>query len=263
MTRASANRFQLQALRRAIKPFRVHFFSRLRSTNDHAAKLRRSKRLYAPAIVLAARQTKGRGRGENVWHSGTGSLTVTFVLPADPALPPHQVPLIAGLAVYRALVEVLAQSAPAVAGLKLKWPNDLWHDDLKIAGLLCERVDGADLVGVGLNVNLDTTEIPSSLRHKLTSLAGIVGRGLVLQDVLATMAREIDKLLLKRDFTSFSSLLRQYNGVHALSGRSLRVTEPGGEVVRGVCEGLDAEGRLLVRTPQRLRRIVAGHVELS
>jgi len=265
------NHFRLDSLRKQLKPFRLYFFTRLRSTNDHAVSLRRAGRLYCPAIVLAGRQIAGRGRSGNAWWSGPGSITVTFAIPSDDRIAPHRVPLIAGLAVHRALRELitptpagsdLSPQVSAYSGIQLKWPNDIWHDGLKLAGLLCERIDGADLIGLGLNVNVDIDDIPSSLRHRVTSLRAVVGREISLQTVLTAIAKQLDKLLLKREFGSFGAILPEYNRFHVLAGRRVCVTEPGGGVVQGPCEGLDAEGRLLVRTPQKLFRVVAGHVEL-
>src|SRR5690349_13461768 len=138
--------FDLANLRTHVRPFRLHWFSRVRSTNDHAARLRRAKRLFAPSIVLASRQLAGRGRGANRWWSNEKSLTLTFVLPIAEHLQPQQIPLIAGLAVRNALEEI-----SGVVSIQLKWPNDLLHDDRKLAGLLCERAQNADLIGVGIN----------------------------------------------------------------------------------------------------------------
>lgn len=249
------NRFRLDSLKKQLKPFRLYFFTRLRSTNDHASRLRRAGKLYCPAVVLTNHQLAGRGRGGNTWWSGDGSLTATFAVPTDERIAPHHVPLVAGVAVHRAL----SRFDP---GFQLKWPNDLLHDGLKVAGLLCERVQGADLVGIGLNVNIDLSDITPSLRHRITSLQAVVGAQIPLQTVLTSISTELDKLLLKKEFGSFGAILPEYNRVHALTGRRLRITEPGDNVVSGVCEGLDAEGRLLVRTRTRICRIVAGHVEM-
>src|SRR4051795_6682011 len=93
-----ASSYSLDRLRAGLKPFRLHFFPTLRSTNDHAATLRKRGDLFAPAVVLTARQTAGRGRGTNTWFSAPGSLTVTFVLAEHETFAPHHLPLAAGLA---------------------------------------------------------------------------------------------------------------------------------------------------------------------
>ena len=91
----------------------------------------------------------------------------------------------------------------------------------------------------------------------------LAGRTIPLGDVLTAMASELAKLLLQKDYGSFSAILREYHRVHALAGRTVRITEPGAAgAVTGTCEGLDAEGRLVLRTSAGPRRIVAGHVEL-
>src|SRR5687767_10347096 len=101
-------------------------------------------------MVLTGHQLAGRGRGSNTRWSGGECITVTFVFPIDENVSPHQLPLIAGLAVRNAAAELTGED-----GIQLKWPNDLLFRDRKLAGLLCERVHKADLIGLGLNVNLD------------------------------------------------------------------------------------------------------------
>jgi biotin-(acetyl-CoA carboxylase) ligase len=165
--------FPIASLRQRLKPFKLHWYPTVGSTNSKAIELRQAKKLFAPAIVLTARQTAGRGRGTNRWHAPPGVLTVTFAIPASDQIDPHHVPLIAGLAVRDACAEL---GAPEVG---LKWPNDLWHEDRKLAGLLCERIDGVDLIGVGLNVTLNADEFPPMLRAKITSLE--IASGLTAQ----------------------------------------------------------------------------------
>lgn len=253
------NAFQLTPLRNALKPFRLYFYTRLRSTNDHAAVLRRARKLYAPAVIVAATQTAGRGRGSNSWWSGKGSLTVTFCLPVDERLPPHHVPLLAGWALREA-----CGSLTGLTSIRMKWPNDLWENDLKLAGLLCERLDGLDLIGIGLNVNVVTADIPGSLRHRVTGLEAIAGRTLAMNDVLTGIAHSIDRWLLRRTAETFASMLGQYDDAHALHGRRVRIYEPGNDrPTVGLVQGLDAEGRLILRSGDTLSRIVAGHVELA
>jgi BirA family biotin operon repressor/biotin-[acetyl-CoA-carboxylase] ligase len=259
--RTPANHFHPDDLRASVKPFRLHFFPRLRSTNDHAARLRRQKRLFAPAIVLTARQTAGRGRGKNTWWSGDGSLTVTFAMPVVDHLEPHQVPLIAGLAVRQALCDLAGSRE-----IRLKWPNDLVLDGGKVAGLLCERVEKVDLIGVGVNVNVDPITVPRALRRRVASLLQITDRALDMNGVVSGIARAIHARLARPHEPTFGASLREYDRYHALTGLKVAVTDHVGrtEPLSGVCVGLDGMGRLLLRDrAAKLHRVVAGHVSVA
>jgi biotin-(acetyl-CoA carboxylase) ligase len=295
--KTAANRFRVGELREAVKPFRLHFFTSLRSTNDHAAVMRRRGELFAPAVVVAARQAAGRGRGTNTWFSAAGSLTVTFVVPTHSGLSPHHVPLAAGLAVRNAAAEIAGDE-----GIGLKWPNDLYFGGGKLAGLLCERLDNIDLVGVGLNVNVPRGAVPRELRGKIVFLQQIMtrasdvipsaardpGKGSVsrgpdiprvakappgmtagagpsdLTSVLGVVARHVYQTVVRHSDTPFPLLLREYDRHHVLVGRRVRVVSGGEAALVGKCEGLDDVGRLLVRPKGgRVSRVIAGHVELA
>ncbi len=250
--------YNLASLREGLKPWRLYYFPCLRSTNDHAAELRRRGDLYAPAIVLTARQTSGRGRAGNTWFSADGCITMTFALSVEDHLAPHQLPLVAGLAVRNAAAELTGD-----ADVLLKWPNDVLWRGKKLAGLLCERVHRVDLVGVGLNVNLSPAKAPKALRERLTSLAQIAGRRLDLGDVLLTLARHVRLTLARRTDQPFAALLQEYDRHHALVGRQITVINAtDGGPVTGLCEGLDSRGRLLVRTAHQRHALMNGHVEL-
>lgn len=263
----SAVKYDLGRLHAGIKPVRVHHFARLRSTNDHAAELRRRRVLFAPAVVVAARQTAGRGRGQHTWWSGPGSVTATFAFGADTHLATHHVPLIAGLAVRDALT-VLAGDEQ----VRLKWPNDVVYCDRKLAGLLCERVGTIDLIGVGVNVNLGSAKgaagPPRGLRETAVWLSQIRGKPVDLTEVLIAVGRSLQTAFSRRGETAFSQILARYDRHHALFGRRIAVSENDGQKpLTGTCEGLDRTGRLLVRTgkgaPEAgLRHLVSGTVRL-
>lgn len=250
--------FDIPSLRERIKPFRLYWFEELGSTNDRAAELRKRGELFAPAVVLAGRQTAGRGRGDNTWWSREGSLTVTFALPVDDLIQPHQLPLIAGLAARAAAAELTADN-----GILLKWPNDLLYGGRKLAGLLCERILGADLVGIGINVNLDPAQAPPDLRDRITSLSTVRGSPVDMTDALAVLASHLRLALRRATDEPFALLLREYDAHHALLGRDVCVTAtPSDPPTCGRCEGLDDMGRLLLRTPTALHHIISGQVQL-
>jgi BirA family biotin operon repressor/biotin-[acetyl-CoA-carboxylase] ligase len=189
-------------------------------------------------------------------------LTATFVIPVHEQLSPHQIPLIAGLAVRNAVAELTASEAIA-----LKWPNDILFKGRKLAGLLCERIDKADLVGLGLNVNLDSARAPRDLRGNIASLAEVRGGApLDMTHVLATVAAHLHRLWSRGGAGQpFGAVLKEYDAHHALIGRRVSVADNGARPVSGRCEGLDEMGRLKLREPRggTLHRVVCGHVRVT
>jgi BirA family biotin operon repressor/biotin-[acetyl-CoA-carboxylase] ligase len=250
--------FDLSRLRGELKPFRLYWFPRLSSTNDHAAAMRKRGELFAPAVVLTGRQIAGRGRGANAWWSAAGVLTVTFAMPIENHLAPYQIPLAAGLAVRNAAAELSGHDSIA-----LKWPNDVLHEGRKLAGLLCERVHHVDLIGVGLNVNVEVSDAPAALRHRITSLSAIGGHSIGMTDALLAVARHLHRSLALRREHPFPAVLKEYDRHHALVGRQVRVIGSADEAaVAGICQGLDDLGRLVLRDGATTHRLIAGHVEM-
>jgi BirA family biotin operon repressor/biotin-[acetyl-CoA-carboxylase] ligase len=250
--------FDLPRLRAGLKPFKLHYFPRLKSTNDHATALRKQGKLFAPAIVLTAHQIAGRGRGSNRWWSDDGSITVTFVFPVEEHLSPHQVPLAAGLAVRDAAAELTGNDK-----VQLKWPNDVLFSGKKLAGLLCERVNKVDLIGVGLNVNTKIAKAPKALREQITSLAAIAKREIDLTDALIVLATHLHPALSRRGERLFTETLQRYDDHHALIGKTVSVTDAGTNAsISGKCAGLDSRGRLILRNRNKSHAIIAGQVRM-
>jgi BirA family biotin operon repressor/biotin-[acetyl-CoA-carboxylase] ligase len=250
-----SNRFDLARLRQQLKPFRVHYFPTVGSTSAHAAKMRKEKRLFAPAIVLTSRQTAGRGRGSNQWFSADGSLTVTFVLPIDEH-EPWQLPLIAGLAARAACAEVSGHQ-----GIMLKWPNDLLAGGKKLAGLLCQRIEKADLVGIGINVNTPIGRAPRELRGKIISLERLAGRPVDINEVLIKLAEHLRRVVRLRNEKPFAAFVEEYQKYDALAGERVQIAGENGEpAISGICQGIDDSGRLVLQCRDKVKRIIAGHV---
>lgn len=246
-----------ERLAEALRPFKLHFFSELRSTNDMAAELRRAGKLFAPAIVLTPRQTAGRGRGSNRWYSTNQCLTITYALPVEEGLMAHQLPLVAGLAVRNAAAEL--SGSPEVS---LKWPNDVIHASRKLAGLLCERISGVDLIGIGLNVN--DAPCPENQRYRSISIAEISGRALDLHEVITSVTSHLMRLMMARHSQPFAVFLEEYRQHDGLLGCEVAVSVPSATTpIHGTCEGVDRDGRLLVREGDELHRILAGSVAIT
>lgn len=206
-------------------------------------------------MVLTGHQLAGRGRGAHRWWSGPGSITVTFVLPIDEQLAPHQLPLLAGLAVRNAVAELSEDD-----GIELKWPNDLLYGGKKLGGLLCERIHKADLIGLGLNVNLGA-RLPRIVRDQARWLSEIRGGALDLTEALGVVAGHLRRMLARGAEEPFGGLLQEYDAHHALIGRRVTVIgEYDHAPFCGRCEGLDQIGRLVIRDRDKTHHVISGRV---
>jgi biotin-[acetyl-CoA-carboxylase] ligase BirA-like protein len=169
------------------------------STNDEAWK-------YPPStLVIADRQTKGRGRQGRVWESGPASnLTMSLHLPVSQKNLSQTllwVPLAAGVAAMESLVlAVDFASAPNLQPLHLKWPNDLYFADSKLGGILCEsRISGENCAGVVVGIGINLTSSPDLPDIKTASF---------LKDVLKQGVSSPTQLTAMRGFIARSWALR-------------------------------------------------------
>jgi BirA family biotin operon repressor/biotin-[acetyl-CoA-carboxylase] ligase len=244
--------------------FTVVVLDEIDSTNDEAARQLAAGRA-APFVVLARRQTLGRGRFGRSWHSeANGNLYASFAF--RPRVPPdHMQTFTLWMGVN--LCELIANFARVTPGLK--WPNDIIFDDRKAGGMLTEaRVDAdeiRDLVfGLGLNVNSLPGAWPGDLGRRAVSLAELAGGPLDLNRLTAALIGRV--LLAYSGFVdgghlrTFADLWHRYD---VLKGRRVAVLE-GGRRHSGAVLGVDDEGALLLRDERgRTRRFRAGEVTLE
>ena len=137
----------------------VHLLDEVYSTNDYALNLSGK---HTTAIVIARRQTKGRGRFRRPWFSDDDSLTASLLLFTNVPDFPHPSLLthLAGLALARAVEQTAGMPT------QVRWPNDITIGDKKLAGILCERRGNAVAVGIGLNLNQES--LPEDLPHAVS-----------------------------------------------------------------------------------------------
>jgi BirA family biotin operon repressor/biotin-[acetyl-CoA-carboxylase] ligase len=221
------------ALQRALEPdgYRVEVLETAGSTNAVVAGRARGGEAHG-LVVVAEEQTEGRGRLDRTWVSPARA-GLTFSVLVRPDLPPERlgwVPLLAGLGVAQALRRQCEVDAV------LKWPNDVLIADRKVCGLLAEAVDGAVVVGIGLNVSTRREELPVA---EATSLALEGGATTDRDTVLKAVLRSISDALGDRTFASYRELC-------STLGREVRVELPAGEAVTGTAEAVDDDGRLVI-----------------
>ncbi|MCU0756111.1 MAG: biotin--[acetyl-CoA-carboxylase] ligase [Xanthomonadales bacterium] len=227
------------------------------STQDEA-RARAALELPAAAacVVLAEAQLDGRGRAGRRWDSAPlASLALTLV--TDTTLPASQLPALAP-ALGVVLAEALAPEAP---DLRLKWPNDLWRDGGKLAGLLIEaapRADGSLRLAIGLGLNIRELPVMHALSRPVRALPG---GGAVDRNALA--ARLIHALWRGwQDYVDhgYRAFAERYLARDLLLGQPIEL-RMGGETRIGIGAGLAPDGALLLQLDGRIERIVAGEVE--
>ena len=231
---------------------RLEVYDRIGSTNDRAMALAESGAEPFTA-VLAEEQTAGRGREGRRWESPEGSgLWISFVAPAAPPSELARVPLLAGLAVCRAI----ERAAPGVRAW-LKWPNDVLVEGRKVSGVLCEASGTSVVVGVGVNVR------PNALGSELAGSAGAlddVAEPPVDRAALAgALAAELRELLEGGPRVFDGPLARELAARDLLHGRPIAAAA--GAI--GVARGIDRDGALRVEVgPGDVRRVLAGGVRI-
>jgi BirA family transcriptional regulator, biotin operon repressor / biotin---[acetyl-CoA-carboxylase] ligase len=193
------------------------------STNDRARALAADGAPHG-TLVTAREQTAGRGRWGRTWVAPPGhALLMSLVVrELDPLLP-----LRAGLAV----ADVAGEAA------RVKWPNDVWVDGRKVAGILVEaRVQsGWAVLGIGVNVAVEIADLPAELHET----AGTLGRRPdELEGYLTELLRALERRLAEPAAESLDAMRAR----DALLGRE--IAWDGGE---GVGAGIDDAGSLRVR----------------
>jgi BirA family biotin operon repressor/biotin-[acetyl-CoA-carboxylase] ligase len=240
---------------------RVDFHESLGSTSDRALELAAAGDAPLPLLVLAERQTGGRGRGANRWWSEPGALTFSLVLEVLPeTLSPDRWPqlsLAAGLAVCETLEELLPRE-----DCRVKWPNDVYLNEKKVCGILCESVPGWRdrlVLGIGLNVNNSLKLAPADLRETAVSLVEVAGGARDLSAVLLALLDRLDERVRQLVLSQFAEQAAAFRRRCYLTGKTLTIVS-GEKTLVGRCLGIDDDGQLLLQTESGTSRIVAGTI---
>ncbi|KAG0163533.1 hypothetical protein DFQ30_011404 [Apophysomyces sp. BC1015] len=247
------------------------------STNaDLVARLKEARAVpFEPCVRVAYSQTAGRGRRGRRWLATPGNALLFSVGYRMPRAPQQLAGL--SLAIGATIVDAL-RTLPldGNARLALKWPNDILLDGAKLAGMLIEQAwstrDATALViGVGLNVHgADALEQQiASLHETLRATPPIVPSALsrawphaALTPVLGAVLNALAVGLERFGRHGFEPFRNAWVDDHAYAGHEVVVLEQGDEIARGIAYGVDAQGQLLIQTPQEIRAIATGDVSL-
>jgi BirA family biotin operon repressor/biotin-[acetyl-CoA-carboxylase] ligase len=228
------------------------------STNDAAREAAR-RGAVAGTVFVAEEQDAGRGRQGRSWVSAAGrSLTMSVVARIDGeafAL----LPLITAVAVCEACEAV----APVTC--RIKWPNDVWIDGRKVAGILIEArpQESWAVIGIGLNVSSTAGDLGKELRETATSLRIASGKEVGREVVLAALFERLAQRLADLESGRSAELLDRYRERDVLKGHHISwQAAGGGRRAAGRVEGIDEGGNLVVDVNSELVTLESGEVHL-
>ncbi|TDF99378.1 biotin--[acetyl-CoA-carboxylase] ligase [Paenibacillus piri] len=224
----------------------VHYYEQLGSTQTLAHELAREG---APegTLVIAERQTAGRGRMGRKWHSPKGKgLWMSMVLkPRIPLQFAPQLTLLVAVALCRAIRQVT--SLPA----GIKWPNDLLIGGKKISGILSESISEDEhplyvIVGVGISANLREDDYTEELKAVATSLQIESGKPVDRMELLCRFLEELESLYALFHQQGFGPIKLLWEALSVSLNRRVRNQTANG-LIEGTAIGLDDSGALTVR----------------
>lgn len=236
----------------------VHAFQQVNSTNDVAYEMALHG---APegTVVVAESQTRGRGRLSRSWVSPFGkNLYLSLIL--RPSMPAAVAPV---MTYAGALATAEAIEKTYSLHVELKWPNDVLVGGKKLAGLLNEvkaETDRLDFIvlGFGVNLNMDPETLPPDLWGKATSVMREVGHRVSRIEFARSLLETIEGWYETFLVHGPARIIEKWESMASLRGRFLEVRSFG-RVWRGVAEGLDQDGALVLRSREgEAMRIVAG-----
>ena len=198
-------------------------------------------------LVVAEEQTQGRGRRDRSWFSPPQQgIYASLIL--RPSIPPNEAPRMTLLSSVAAAEALLALTSLDV---KIKWPNDILVNSMKIAGILTEISTGMDtvdymIVGLGLNVNIPADCFPREIRHQATSILAETGapfpRVVLLRRYLEYYESYYDIFKIK----GFDPVMNRWKSLTNMMGRRIMVQMVGRQHVGEVFD-FDQDGFLILR----------------
>ena len=235
--------------------FQCYFFESIDSTNSYLSSTKYSTK---PQICITREQTKGKGQHGRNWVSQKdGSIIFSMRKSFNEGMNLNGLSLIAGMAIIKSI-----EAECQLSGLKIKWPNDIYYRDKKLAGILMENTHYKSnqlvLVGVGINYQLvDTNEID----EPWVDLSRILNKLPNFQQLTAKIINNILFFLEDFQINGLSNLLSEWHHYDMLKGVRIKFRESNIEL-QGQIDGITHQGALKVLTKDGVKELYSSmHIE--
>lgn len=240
----------------------IFYFPELKSTNIIAKEktLHRAEGINEGTLIIAERQSAGKGRLGRKWFSPAGGIWLSIIL--YPQLSPSyisRITLMTAVAVVKA-IKICTQIES-----QIKWPNDILINEKKVCGILTEMSAELDIinwvvVGIGINANIDHQDFPEDIQKNTISLKEILGKKVLRVKLVQTFLQEFEKYYESLKRREFSSILKEWKLYSHTLGKKIRV-DMGERIITGEAMDINEEGALILKKGDgELVEIISGTI---
>jgi len=240
----------------------IYYFPELKSTNIMAKEkaLNRAERIYEGTLIIAERQSAGKGRLGREWFSPAGGIWLSIIL--YPQLSPSyisRITLMTAVAVVKS-IKICTQIEP-----QIKWPNDILISEKKVCGILTEMSAELDMinwvvVGIGINANIEHQDFPEDIQENTISLKEVSGKEVLRVMLIQTFLQEFEKYYDKFKRKEFLSILEEWKLNSHTLGKKIRV-DMGEKIITGEAVNINEEGALILKKEDgKLINIISGTI---
>ncbi|GAB6065348.1 biotin--[acetyl-CoA-carboxylase] ligase [Aquifex pyrophilus] len=204
-------------------------------------------------VIVADIQKEGRGRKGRKWVSQEGGLYFSFLLDPKRYRDLIQLPLILGYALSQAFEDLTGIS------FKIKWPNDVYYENKKVAGILCELYREKLIAGIG--VNLNQKNVPEEIKERATTLYLITGRETERREALLKILGNISKNLREFEEKGFKAFKDRIEKRLLYVNEEVKLFDEERSFY-GKFVGLSQRGGALIYTDEGIREFLSGDLSL-
>ena len=244
---------------------RVYYFEEIDSTQNFAQKIAFDKKEDG-TIIIAEKQTAGKGRLDRKWTSPKGGIWFSLIIhPKFDVSSSTLVPIAGAVA--------LSKSIKSILGIEtsLKWPNDITLNRKKVAGMLVDASFQANnidylILGIGINFDIDAKKLEKRLKtspnfygvNSLRKEDDMTSPKLLLKEFLL----QFEKILLQLNKGEKSKIVREWTKRADGIGRKMIINTSNGKI-SGISQGIDNDGALKLKTYKEIKKIFVGDVILK
>jgi BirA family biotin operon repressor/biotin-[acetyl-CoA-carboxylase] ligase len=240
---------------------RVYYFDSIDSTQNYALKIASNPKENG-SVIIAQRQTKGKGRMGRKWVSPAGGIWMSIIIhPEFDVSVATLFPIASSLALAKAIQKTFDITP------KLKWPNDVTINGKKLAGMLIDASIESERVktlvlGVGINFNVDSSTIEKNIK-KTANFYGVTALTKNTSEspipLVQMFLYELEKVYFELNNGKIKRIIDQWTKLSSNIGKTVTITTPDGNIT-GKSLKIDDDGALVIKRKTKNQRILAGDI---